>query len=114
MKLLYSDNLLTILERQGVLTEKQCTFINLEKGKQRQKLLKLHSGGDPLDKSFPDLIDIIVSFNLLKGESEDQVDEEMIMRAVGEETKLPFKKLDPLELDMDIVTKTIPKKMVNR
>ena len=56
MKLLYSDTLLTLLQRQGVLSEKQCKFITLEKGKQRQKLLKLHTGGDPLDKNFPDLI----------------------------------------------------------
>ena len=31
------------------------------------------------------------------------------MRAVGLEFKMEFKKLDPLELEMDIVTKTIPK-----
>ncbi len=31
------------------------------------------------------------------------------MRAVAEDLGLPFKKLDPLELDLEVVTKTIPK-----
>ena len=115
MKLLYSDSLLDLLVNQGIISDDQRTFVGLEKGKQRQKLLKQHGGADPLDKNFPDLVDIIISFNLLKAGSEEEiVDEEMIMRAVGRETKLPFKKLDPLELDMDIVTKTIPKNFAIR
>ena len=115
MKLLYSDGLLDLLVNQGIISDEQRSFVGLEKGKQRQKLLKQHGGADPLDKNFPDLVDIIISFNLLKGGSgEEIVDEEMIMRAVGRETKLPFKKLDPLELDMDIVTKTIPKNFAIR
>jgi general secretion pathway protein E len=35
--------------------------------------------------------------------------EEIIMRQVAKELKMPFKKLDPLELDLDLVTKTIPR-----
>ena len=42
------------------------------------------------------------------------LDEEMIMRAVADEYDLPFKKLDPLDLDMDIVTKTIPRNFAIR
>ncbi|NNK13478.1 MAG: Flp pilus assembly complex ATPase component TadA, partial [Desulfofustis sp.] len=110
MKFLYSDALLDLLVKHKVLSDKQRTFISLEKGKQRQKLLKQASTPDPLDKNYPDLIDIIVSFNLNKsGSQKESLDEETIMRAVGREFKLEFKKLDPLELDMDIVTKTIPK-----
>lgn len=115
MKFIYSDALLDLLRKQGVLTQKQVKFISLEKGKQRQKLLKQHGGGDPLDKNFPDLIDIIVSYNFKKKGARDEVlDEETIMRAVGEELGLPFKKLEPLDLDMDIVTKTIPKNFAIR
>jgi general secretion pathway protein E len=110
MKFLYSDALLDLLFKHKVLSDKQRTFISLEKGKQRQKLLKQSTTPDPLDKNYPDLIDIIVSFNLKKsGGQKESVDEETIMRAVGREFKLEFKKLDPLELDMDIVTKIIPK-----
>ncbi len=110
MKFLYSDALLDLLVKHKVMSDKQRTFISLEKGKQRQKLLKKSPAPDALDKNYPDLIDIIVSFNLKKsGSSKDSIDEETIMRAVGREFKLEFKKLDPLELDMDIVTKTIPR-----
>lgn len=110
MKFLYSDALLDLLVKHKVLTDKQRTFVSLEKGKQRQKLLKITKQQDPLDKNYPDLIDIIVSLNLKKkGSEEESVDEETIMRAVGREFKMEFKKLDPLELDMDIVTKTIPR-----
>ncbi|MEJ2136147.1 MAG: GspE/PulE family protein [Desulfofustis sp.] len=110
MKFLYSDALLDLLVTHKVLSDKQRTFISLEKGKQRQKLLKKSDKPDPLDKNYPDLIDVIVSLNLKKsGSKKESVDEETIMRAVGREFKLDFKKLDPLELDMDIVTKTIPK-----
>ncbi len=110
MKFLYSDALLDLLVKHKILSDKQRTFISLEKGKQRQKLIKQSGQPDPLDKNYPDLIDIIISFKLSKVGSKDEViDEESIMRAVGKEFKLPFKKLDPLELDMDIVTKTIPK-----
>jgi general secretion pathway protein E len=110
MKILYSEALLDLLVKRKVMTSEQRTFISLEKGKQRQKLMKQHGGGDPLDRNFPDLVDIIVSYNLQRpGTSDEVIDEETIMRAVAKEFQLPFKKLDPLELDMNIVTKTIPK-----
>lgn len=116
MKLLYSDGLLALLKRQQILSARQIKFVSLEKGKQRQKLLKQHGGNsDPLDKNFPDLIDIILSFNLKqRGTGDEVVDEEMITRAIGADQNLPFKKLEPLELDMDIVTKTIPKNFAIR
>jgi general secretion pathway protein E len=110
MKILYSDGLLDLLVRQGAMSEKQRKFVSLEKGKRRQKLLKNQDDADPLDKNYPDLIDIIVSLNLKKGGRGDELlDEEAITEAVAQDRKLPIKKLDPLELDINIVTKTIPK-----
>ena len=69
MKLLYSDALLDLLVKRKIITGEQRTFVSLEKGKQRQKLLKQHGGNDPLDRNYPDLIDIVVSFNLQKAVS---------------------------------------------
>lgn len=115
MKFLYSDALFDTLVRQRVITDKQRQLVELEKGKQRHKLLKLHGTTDPLDKNFPDLVDIIVSLNLKKrGTRNEVVDEEAIAQAVSREFTLPFKKLDPLELDINIVTKTIPKNFAIR
>ena len=115
MRFLYTDALLDLLVRRRKLTADQRQFIVLEKGKQRQKLLKLAAGKSQIDKDYPDLIDIIVSMRLeVGGRKRLVLDEEMIMRAVADEYDLPFKKLDPLDLDMDIVTKTIPRNFAIR
>jgi len=115
MDLLNSDSLLGLLVKQGVLTAKQRHFIILQKGKQRQKILKLHGGRRQEDlrkpgRGFPDLVDIIVSLRLeLPGKKKVFLTEETIMRSVSRALQIPFKKLDPLELDIEIVTKTIPR-----
>ncbi len=110
MALLNSDALLDILSKKKLISPKQRQFITLEKGKQRQKLLKQFGADKKFDKSFPDLVDIIVSFKLDINEQKDtSLDEDIIIRAVSQACGIPFKKLDPLNLDMDIVTKTIPR-----
>ena len=110
MTLLNSDALLDILIKKGLITTEQRQFITLEKGKQRQKLLKQHSVDRQLDKNFPDLVDIIVSLKLDKGGKKGKpLDEDTIIQAVSQSCGIPFKKLDPLNLDMETVTKTIPK-----
>ncbi|HFQ90924.1 MAG TPA: type II/IV secretion system protein, partial [Desulfobulbus sp.] len=110
-----SDAFLDILVRQGLLSREQKQFVVLQKGKQRQKLLKQFGGrrqGDSrrMDRGFPDLVDIIGSLRLeVPGKKEVVLNEELMVRAVGRALKIPFKKLDPLELDMEVVTKTIPR-----
>ncbi len=110
MKLLNSDALLDLLLKKGLITLKQKQFITLEKGKQRQKLLKKFGADRKFDKSFPDLVDVIVSFKLhIGGKKGIFLDEDAIILAVSEACNIPFKKLDPLKLDMETVTKTIPR-----
>jgi len=115
MKLLNSDALLDILLKKRLITAKQKQFITLEKGKQRQKLLKKFGADREFDKSFPDLVDVIVSFKLdIQGKKGITLDEDTIIQVVGQSCGLPFKKLDPLQLDMDTVTKTIPRNFALR
>ena len=115
MKFLNSDELLDVLVDLQVLSSKQRQFVILEKGKQRQKLLRLASKDGEVDKDYPDMVDIIAAFNLkLLGGEGRLVDDEVIMQAVARMRKLPFKKLDPLELDMDVATKTIPRNFAIR
>lgn len=115
MTFLNSEALLDLLVKQRLLSDEQRQFIILHKGKQRQKLLKQYGGRRQEDenkqlKGFPDLVDIIVSMGFEgPGPKKEPLGEEIIMRAVSHGLKIPFKKLDPLELDMDTVTKTIPK-----
>ena len=109
-----SDALLDLLVRERLLTSEQCQFIILHKGKVRQKLLR-HAGGrradDDLrqDSRFPDLVDIITALQLTTGPKKVLLTEEMIIQAVSRHHKIPFVKLDPLDLEMEIVTKTIPR-----
>ena len=57
------------------------------------------------------MVDILASLKLevATGKQQRILTEELIMRAVSRKLGIPFKKLDPLELDIEIVTKTIPR-----
>jgi len=115
MRFLHSDDLLDLLVDRQILTPKQRQFVLLEKGKMRQKLLRTVDKETEIDKDFPDLVDIITAFNLkLPGGEGRLVDEETIIQTIAKEKKLPFKKLDPLDLDMEVATKTIPRNFAIR
>ncbi len=67
MSLLDSDGLLDLLVEQNLIAAKQRQFVILQKGKQRQKLLKMYggknsSGRGNLNTEFSDLVDIFVFF----------------------------------------------------
>jgi len=110
MSFVNSDELLDLLQRRQLLSPAQRQQIVLEKGKQRQKLAKRASDTRTLEKGYPDLVDIISSFQLeIPAGNGVALNEDIIMQAVAQEFRLPFKKLDPLDLDMDVVTKSIPR-----
>ena len=115
MPFLNSETLLDLLVKEQVLSHEQRQFVLLHRGKQRQRLLKQQGGrrqDDEFrsDKGFPDLVDIVASLELTSpGPGKQQVTDELVMRTVSHALKIPYKKLDPLELDMETVTKTIPR-----
>ncbi|MFH1935161.1 MAG: GspE/PulE family protein [Pseudomonadota bacterium] len=56
------------------------------------------------------VIDVIVSLDLERADNPSKaLDEEIIYQVLAEEWKIPFKKIDPLQLDLDLVTDTIPR-----
>ncbi|MCB2184351.1 MAG: GspE/PulE family protein [Desulfobulbaceae bacterium] len=113
----YLDNetyLLDLLVRQRFILPEQQKVILLQKEQQKQLLRRQYRDQGKREvgekERSIDLVDIIVSLNLvIAGSQEEFLTEEKIVRAVASDLGLPFKKLDPLELDLDIVTKTIPK-----
>ena len=114
MGLLNSEKLLDLLIKQGLMDDSQRRKIMLDKGKQRQKLLRMRGGRrheeQPLERGYPDMVDIIVAMNVeAAGRKGVILNEEIIMQALSRELKIPFKKLDPLDLDINVVTRTIPK-----
>ena len=56
------------------------------------------------------IIDVIASLDLERADNPGKaLDEEIIYQVLAEEWKIPFKKIDPLQLDLDLVTDTIPR-----
>jgi len=107
--------LLDLLTRDNLLGPEQLKTFVLKKEQQRQLLLRKLGGrraDDPKKSALnqPDSVDILVSLQFqVPGKKTQVLSEETIMRAVAKDLRMPFKKLDPLELDLDLVTKTIPK-----
>ena len=71
-------------------------------------------------KSQPDghtstLVDVIGALNLKRADDpEKPVDEEIITEALAAQWELPYRKIDPLKLDLNIVTKTLPKSFAKK
>lgn len=120
MAFLNNDEFLDLLVQQRLLSPRQRQFVEQNREKQAQKLLRQFGGRRHDDtprhhKGFPDLIDIILSLGMqTPGPNPVPIAEEMLLRAVSRELKIPFKKLDPLKLEMEVVTKTIPKNFAIR
>jgi general secretion pathway protein E len=107
--------LLELLQQNRLITIEQRSLVESRKAQQRQLLLRQHSARRKTDTSRErddslNFVDIVASLNLeLPGKKGQLLTEELIVRAVAKDLGLPFKKLDPLELDLKIVTKTIPR-----
>jgi len=107
--------LLELLIKDKLLASEQVKTYTLKKDQQRQLLVRKYGGrrADDAKKSplnQPDVVDILVSLQfVIPGTKNRMLSEEVIMRALAKDLRMPFKKLDPLELDLDLVTKTIPK-----
>ena len=105
-----------ILLKKGLISKAQVEDIFKKKDTLRQKLEKLQvirdaSGGPSSRIINPITIIDIISF--LKLERRDdptvELDEETIFQALAEEWRIDYKKIDPLKLDLKLVTTTIPR-----
>jgi general secretion pathway protein E len=120
MTYLNSNDFLDLLVQQQLLSPSQRQFVEQNRARQAQKLLRQFGGRRRDDvnrqhKGFPDLVDIILSLGMqTPGPNPVPITEELMLRLVSRACKIPFKKLDPLKLDMDVVTKTIPKSFAIR
>ena len=56
------------------------------------------------------IIDVIASLDLERADNPNKaLDEEVLYQALAKEWGMPFKRIDPLQLDLDLVTDTIPR-----
>jgi len=109
-------NVCRTLLKRGLISKEQTVEIYKKKGTLRKKLEKLQmirdaSGGPSSRIINPITIIDIISFLKLerKDDPTKEVDEETIFQALAEEWKIDYKKIDPLELDLNLVTTTIPR-----
>jgi general secretion pathway protein E len=102
-----------ILSNSGLISEGQKKEILLKKEPLKRKMEKARAMKKPSSKgrfqTAVSIVDVIAALNLDRADDPSKVlDEETIYQALAKGWKIPFKKIDPLKLDLNVVTTTIP------
>ena len=110
---LSDKNILEILEKHSYITKTQRQDILKKSGEIRRNLKQVHTvtiGGIPKEIEHPlTMIDIVASMGFTSEKTISKVlDEEEIVKLVAKELNFEFKRIDPLKLELELVTKTIP------
>ncbi len=104
-KTLIKKKLIAANRAKEILRHKDGLLRKLEKV--REKKLQ-NTPSDDLIHNPLNIVDVITSLNLSRlDNSELPLDEETIYQALAQEWKIPFFKLDPLKLDLNVVTSSI-------
>jgi general secretion pathway protein E len=113
----FSDKAVCIaLAKRGLLTREQVLDIFNKKDKARDVVEKKKERRD--EKMAANvritnpttIVDVIASFKLHRADKKKvELDEDAIFQALAEEWQFPYKKIDPLKLDLNLVTTTIPR-----
>jgi general secretion pathway protein E len=101
------EAILTILLSRGILTEEQGTLLRKQAPAWSKKLAAARGGVGPW---LPELLESMG----VKGADGIPLTEDGIMEAVAAHLRLPFRRIDPLKLDLEVVTQTLPKRFVSR
>ncbi|HUV78190.1 MAG TPA: GspE/PulE family protein [Desulfobacterales bacterium] len=101
---LLKKGLITSGQAEKILKKKDVLEARLKKQKNRNPASGTRSV-NPVTS-----IDIITALNLECAGADSRVlDEELIFQTLADEWEIPFKKIDPLKLDLNLVTTTIPR-----
>ena len=110
--ILVRKRLLTKAKAKEILEKKDTLTRELDK---RRRIKQEDSAPGPPAGGPASIIDVIASLNLERADDKARIlDEEMIYQLLAEEWKIPFKKIDPLKLDLNLVTLTIPRSFALR
>jgi general secretion pathway protein E len=109
------DNICSILLKTGLIDEAQNKEIQVKKNQIRSKLKQIKairgtsSGSKTRMESPVTIVDIIASLELKRADDSSKIlDEETIFQVLAKVWKIPYKKIDPLALDLNLITKTLP------
>ncbi|MGE3539981.1 MAG: GspE/PulE family protein [Candidatus Tectimicrobiota bacterium] len=111
-KYLEREHVCEVLYKQGLLTLEQVHNITLQDEREQRRVLTVRRppGSGPALAAEATIVDLLVSLRLkLPDGSGNLLTEELIMRALAEHAHLPFYKIDPLKLDMEVVTSILPR-----
>ncbi len=105
-----------ILVKQGLLTKDQARDIFEKKARIRANLEKTRADqcaqpmGTGNTGNTVTIVDVIVSLKFNRADNPAQeLDEDAIFHALADEWGYPYKKIDPVKLDLNLVTTTIPR-----
>ena len=111
-EVLTKNRLLSPAQAKEILAKRESLQKKLEKQQARKQVSAI---SDPRMQTPVTIIDIIVSLNLNRLDDSTKVlDEETIYQALAAEWGLPYKKIDPLKLDLNLVTTTIPRSFATK
>jgi general secretion pathway protein E len=98
--------LITGVQKKEILSKRN----RVQKKLERLRAAKLASGASKGRVLSPiTIIDVIIDLNLSRADDPDKaLDEETVFQALAKDWDIPFKKIDPLNLDLNLVTGTIP------
>ncbi len=107
------EYLIKVLEKKGLLSPGQVAHIQ-ESYKSELKKLRRRAkrrsdvAGVKVEEASP--IDVLTHYSFpVTGLEEKVLTEDVIMKAVADDCGLEFRKIDPLELDLNVVTKNLPR-----
>ncbi|MGD2272283.1 MAG: GspE/PulE family protein [Desulfobacterales bacterium] len=103
----------TALVKRGVISPDKAKEIIVKQPAVRKKLEKQKGKGPagtaPGNKAIT-IVDVISSMKLSREDDQPgYVDEDAVFQVLAQEWDLPYKKIDPLKLDLNLVTTTIPR-----
>jgi general secretion pathway protein E len=100
-----------LLAKQGILTDDQRRTAFAREHVQRARLLRdqsSRSGGRALRRAELSPVEVLASFNFPDARSESHVvDEDTATAAVAGAVGVPYRKIDPLKLDAQLITRTL-------
>ncbi|MFH2065842.1 MAG: GspE/PulE family protein [Pseudomonadota bacterium] len=109
------EKVIRIILNAGLLSQNQINEVLKKKGGILNRLTAAHNkrhvntAGLRITRHFT-IIDVIVSLKLFRADKKhEKLDEELIFQALARDWGIPFKKIDPLKLDLNVVTTTIPR-----
>jgi general secretion pathway protein E len=110
-----AENVCKILLSQGLISETQKKEILLKKDRLLNKLEQLRamkqtsSSSKGRIRNPVTIVDVIHSLKMERADDPSKVlDEETVCQALAKSWKIPYRKVDPLKLDLNLVTTTIP------